>query len=68
MVRQLISESELLENHSKEMYQHLRAKLTYEQKVTVRKSQLMSPNFKYLDENLQGDRDGKAMNGFKHII
>jgi hypothetical protein len=43
--RQLISEEELIETNSKEMYYFIRASLKFEKKVTIPKNILMHPNF-----------------------
>ncbi len=40
-----MSEDDLIKTHSKEMYQYLRSTLRFETTVSVRKSELMSPNF-----------------------
>jgi hypothetical protein len=43
--RQLISEEELLINHSKEMYTFIKSTLKFEKRVEISKKMLMSPNF-----------------------
>jgi acetyltransferase-like isoleucine patch superfamily enzyme len=43
--RQLVSEEELIETNSKDMYYFIRASLKFEKKVTIPKKVLMHPNF-----------------------
>jgi len=41
----LVSEEELAETHSKEMYYFIKSNLKFEKKVTIPKKVLMHPNF-----------------------
>jgi hypothetical protein len=43
--RLLVSEKQLLNTHSKEMYCYLRKNLRYEKKVHIKKELLLAPNF-----------------------
>ena len=58
MRRELIKEEELLESHSKEMYSYLKSTLRFEQKVSVKKSELMEPNFENFLDNLNNSIGG----------
>ena len=40
-----MTEDDLIRTHSKEMYHYLKSTLRFEPTVSVRKSELMSPNF-----------------------
>ena len=43
--RLLVSEKQLLQTHSKEMYSYLRKNLRYEKKVHIKKDVLLDRNF-----------------------
>lgn len=43
--RLLVSDKQLLETHSKEMYNYLRKNLRYEKKVHIKKDVLLDKNF-----------------------
>lgn len=43
--RKLVSEEELAETHSREMYYFIKSSLKFEKKVTIPKKVLMHPNF-----------------------
>lgn len=56
-MRDIIKEEDLLETHSKELYLYLKSTLRFEHKFTVKKSDLMSPNFEKILDNLNSNND-----------
>lgn len=56
--RMLVSEEELIENHSREMYLFLKKHIKYETKVPVKLNLLMDPNFQ-VEVKGKASRKGK---------
>lgn len=58
-IRDIMKEEDLLETHSKELYLYLKSTLRFEHKFTVKKSDLMSPNFEKILDNLNNTNENR---------